>query len=400
VQARLAFDGWAACLRRALLIGLGGLSACAQDDVVAVRRCTGAGCAVTDPAFCQAMGPQISAAQDSTLCGGPLIARLLPLALCTCAEARGGDLLSDSFDSSVAPYAPGGTQGDVGMQGSVWSEGSWDIAGSLLAGAASGVQVQTSLRTQGSLWVQGPLVGATVTTLGDASVGGNIQLVNLRVDGTLTTPASSTVVVSGQRQVAASAQQAVTVPSPCPCNLDPYVTAPINDVQSRNDNAARGLLPEQFERFSGDVALDLPCGRYYFSRVAGTGSLRLRILGRVELAIGGGIDIQGGWSISLLPGAELDLYVHGDVAATGAVALGEPQAPTRFRWFPGGIDALRFSGGGYISAAVLGRRRALMSSTPLDLYGGMVVDSLQVNAGLRVHRDLAIGRLAGRCREP
>lgn len=371
---------------------------CAQDDIVAVRRCSGAACSVADPAFCAASGPRISAAQDSSSCGGPLLARLLPVALCTCGDVQGGDLLTDSFDSAVAAYAPGGVRGDVGVQGLLRSEGSWDIAGSLSATSASGVQVQASLRSQGALRVQGPLSGATVVAQADASVGGNIQLVNLRVDGILTTPATSSVTVSGQRQVAASAQQAVSVPTPCPCELDPYVTAPINDLAARNDDAALGLTRSQLELYSGDVAITLPCGRYYFSRIAGSGSLRLRIQGRVELAVGGGIDIGGSWTVALDPAAELDLYVHGDVIVAGAVALGDPQAPPRLRWFPGGIDVVSLAGGGYISAAVLGRRRAWMSSTPLDVYGAMVIDSAQINASLRVHRDLALERLVGGCR--
>ena len=196
----------------------------------------------------------------------------------------------------------------------------------------------------------------------------------------------------------ASAQQAVSVPTPCPCELDPYVTAPINDLAARNDDAALGLTRSQLELYSGDVAITLPCGRYYFSRIAGSGSLRLRIQGRVELAVGGGIDIGGSWTVALDPAAELDLYVHGDVIVAGAVALGDPQAPPRLRWFPGGIDVVSLAGGGYISAAVLGRRRAWMSSTPLDVYGAMVIDSAQINASLRVHRDLALERLVGGCR--
>lgn len=371
---------------------------CVQDDVVAVRRCTDSLCAVADPAFCAGSGPRISAAQDSSVCGGALLAQLLPVGLCTCGEVGGGDLQSDSFDSTVAAYAPGGLRGDVGVQGLLRSEGNWDLGGALLATSASGVQVRTLLRSQGPLQVQGPLTGASVVAQADAGVGGNIQLVNLRVDGTLTTPATSSIVVSGQNQVAASAQQAVRVPAPCPCELDPYVSAPINELQARNDDAALGLSRGQFELYSGDVTITLPCGRYYFSRIAGDGSLRLRILGRVELAIGGGMAIGGGFTVALDPAAELDFYVHGDVAVAGPVALGDPQAPSRLRWFPGGVDGIALSGGGYISAAVLGRRRAWMSSQQIDVYGAMVLDTAQINAALRIHRDLAIEHLGGGCR--
>ncbi|MBL9003168.1 MAG: hypothetical protein JNJ46_02915 [Myxococcales bacterium] len=378
------------------------LAACAQDDAVAVRRCSGSDCAPVDPAFCSGSGPVIRAAQDASRCGGALLAQLLPMALCSCSDVQGGDLQSDSFDSMLAPYASGGTRGDIGVQGLLRAERSWDIGGALFSTAAAGVlvQAQAVLRTQGALQVQGPLSGAAVITHSDASVGGAIQLVDLRVDGTLTTPAMSSVVVSGQKQVAFTAQQDVTVAAPCPCELDPYVSGPINDLQARNDNASLGLSSQQLELYRGDVQLDLPCGRYYFSRMAGAGSLRLRILGRVELAVAGGIEIGGGWTVSLEPSAELDLYVHGDVAVAGPLALGDPAAPPRLRWFPGGVDALSFSGGGYLSAALLGRRRAWMSSTPMDVYGAVVVDSLQINTSLRVHRDLSLQRLGGGCRTP
>lgn len=383
-----------------LLGALIGWAGCAQDDVVAVRRCVGTSCPINDAGFCAGSGSEISAAQDSSICGGMLLSMLLPMGLCACGDVQGGDVQSDSFDSAIAPYAVGGLSGDVGIQGPLRAEGSWDIGGALLASSTTGVTVMSTLRTHGSLHAQGPLTGSSVLVEADATVGGDIQLVNLRVDGTLTTPAGAVVAVSGQQLISATAQQDVRVPIPCPCELDPYVTAPINQLQARNDNASLGLAPQQFELYSGDVAIDLPCGRYYFSRIAGTGSLRLRIQGRVELAVGGGIDVGGDWTVSLSPSAELDLYVHGDVAVAGVVAVGDPTAPPRLRWFPGGIDALRFSGGGYISAALLGRRRAWMTSTPIDLYGAAVLDSAQINGSLRIHRDLAVQRIAGSCRLP
>lgn len=394
MTARRVAAGACRCALSVLLV------ACSQDDVVATRRCGTSPCPVGDPAFCAGSGPQISAAQDSSLCAGSLIARLLPVAVCSCGFMQGGDVVSDSFDSSVASYQPGGRLGDVAVSGPLHSEGSWLVNGSLVATDPSGVTVRSTLRTQGSLQVQGPLSGDSVAVQGDAQVGSNIQLVNLVVAGTLTTPAGSSVQVSGQSQITSSAQQAVQVAMPCPCDLDPYVTAPINELRARNDNAALALRSEQLEGFAGDALIDLPCGRYFFSRIAGLGGLQLRIHGRVELAVSGGIDLGGAWTVSLDPGAELDLYVHGDVTVAGPLSLGDPSAPPRFRWFPGGVDSLSFSGGGSISAALLGRRRAWMSSAPIDLYGALIVDSLQTNAGLRVHRDRAVSGLAGQCRLP
>ena len=41
-----------------------------------------------------------------------------------------------------------------------------------------------------------------------------------------------------------------------------------------------------------------------------------------------------------------------------------------------------------------------MSSAPIDFYGALIIDSMQINAGLRVHRDLAVTGLSGQCRLP
>lgn len=376
------------------------LAACTQDDVVATRRCGAALCPPSDPAFCLGSGPQISAAQDSRICAGSLIARSLPAAVCSCGSMQGGDFASDSFDSRVAPYKPGGSLGAVGVHGPLRSEGSWQLSGPLLATDISGVFVRSSLRTQGSLQVQGPLSGDSVVVQADAQVGGNIQLVNLTVVGALTTPVGASVQVSGQAQFGSSMQNGVQVAPPCLCDLDPYTSAPINDLRARNDNAALALRSEQLEGFGGDAVIDLPCGRYFFSRIAGLGSLTLRIHGRVELAVSGGIDLGGAWTVSLDPGAELDLYVHGDVTVAGPLSLGDAGSAPRFRWFPGGVDSLRFAGGGTIGATLLGRRRAWMSSAPIEYYGALIVDSMQINAGLRVHRDLAVTGLSGQCRLP
>lgn len=381
------------------------LPACVTDDVVAIRRCAsgacdgGSGDGGTDPggAFCMGSGPRISGAQDSRICGGALVAASLPAALCTCSGVSGGDLLIDAFDSARGPYAPGQAGGDLGSLGALGSQGSWDVGGSLRSSDATGVQVRTgSLLVRGAGQIQGALRGETATFLGDAAVGGEVSLVNLTVGGTLVTP-SGMVSVSGQRQTPSMRTDAVAVPPPCPCDLDPYVSGPILALTQRNDDARLGLGRDQLENYAGDPVLTLPCGGYFFQRVAGLGSLELRVTGRVELAIAGGLNVGGQLRVTLAPGAELDLYVHGDVTVGGAVALGDPAAPGRLRFFPGGIDTVSFAGGGYVSAAVLGRRRHLVASAPLDVYGAVFAEDVSVNAALRLHDDAQIRAIGGSC---
>ena len=383
------------------------LSACASDDVVAVRRCDGGLCISgggdggSDSAFCQGSGPRISGAQDSRICGGALIASLLPAALCTCSGISGGDLLTDSFDSALGPYAPGQTGGELRSLGPLTTQGSWDVGGALRTSDATGVQILSgSLRARGPAQILGALRGETAVFERDADVGGGIGLVNLTVGGTLTTPDTGSIAVSGQRSTPSTRLGPVAVPPPCPCELDPYVSGPILALTQANDDARLGLSKDQLEGFVGDAVLTLPCGGYFFQRIAGAGSLELRIEGRVELAIAGGLDVGGRLTIGLAPGAELDLYVHGDITVGGAVAIGDKAAPPRLRLFPGGVDTIRLAGGGYLSAAVLGRRRDLLTSAPLDVYGAMIAESVSVNAALRLHYDPQVRALSGSCGPP
>jgi hypothetical protein len=257
-----------------------------------------------------------------------------------------------------------------------------------------------SLRVRGQTQLGGALRGESATLQGDAEIGGDINLINLTVVGTLTTPATSQITVSGQRDTPSLNTAAVSVPPPCPCNLDPYVSGPILALMQQNDNARLGLGKDQLEGYAGDLVLTLPCGGYLFQRISGLGSLDLRITGRVELAIAGGLDVGGQLRISLLPGAELDLYVHGDITVGGAVALGDISAPPRLRLFPGGVDTIRLAGGGYISAAVLGRRRDFITSSPLDIYGALIAEQVSVNAALALHYDQQIRSLLGSCGPP
>lgn len=382
----------------ALLFSL--LPACVADDVVAIRRGDG-GSGPADgmtSTFCQGTGPRITAAQVHTLCGGALIVASLPGALCTCTGVSGGDLLTDSFDSALGPYVPGQAGGDLLSVGPLAPQGSWDVGGALRSSDPTGVQVTAgSLLVRGAAQIQGALRGDSATFQGDAEIGGDISLVNLAVGGTLITPATSTLTVSGQRSTPSSRTAAVTVTPPCPCDLDPYVSGPILLLTQTNDDARLGLNKDQLEGYAGDQALELPCGGYFFQRVSGLGSLELRITGRVELAIAGGLDVGGQLVITLAPGAELDLYVHGDVTVGGAVAMGDRAAPHRLRFFPGGIDTIRLAGGGYVSAAVLGRRRNLITSSPIDFYGAVFADNVSANAALRLHYDQQIKAISGSC---
>jgi hypothetical protein len=382
----------------ALLFGVS--AGCVSDDVVAIRRCAGASCPVADSGFCAAAGPEVAAAQDSTLCGGKLIAASLPAALCVCGTINGGDFQSDGFDSALGPYVAGQPGGDVGATGALTTSGSWDVGGALRAFGATAVKVTGSLKSRGLLSVQGGLLGDSVSASADAEVGGDISLQNLSVAGTLATPASSTITVTGQRMIAQSRTAAVSVPAPCPCELDPYVSGPILAIEADNQTAALGFDRNSLEGYSGSPVIALPCGRYFFQRVAGLGSLELRIKGRVELAIAGGLSVGGALTIALDPAAELDLYVHGDVDVGGAVAIGDPAAPARLRFFPGGVDAVRFPGGGFVSAVMLGRRRAVAISAPLDFYGALIADTLELNSVLRLHYDRQILSVAGGCPPP
>lgn len=376
-------------LAAALLLLAGG---CANQDTVAI--------AVNQDraAYCAAAGPSVLV---DGACMGEVAARTFGRAVCACgALSLSGDLVTDGFDSRVAPWTPGGAGGDLGARGGLSFGGLLQVGGSLLV-SGGGVEAGTTLHVAGDLDVGGPLgrPSTTATVGGAARIGGNIDVAALTVTGSLTTPPGASL--AGAITAMSLATGAVSVPSACPCGLPGGVDvgAIVAQHAAGNHDAAIGLVSDTLAAITSDTTLELPCGRFYLDRIQGSAGVTIRATGRTALFIGADVTVSGSFVVELAPGAELDLFVAGWLNLPAAFRLGDPTRPGALRLWLAAGGALNVPVGSQLAAAVYAPDADLAAMGPLDVFGSLVVKHLLANAGaLAVHYDratVAAGALCG-----
>jgi hypothetical protein len=212
-----------------------------------------------------------------------------------------------------------------------------DIGGSLSVAGAGGVDFVGFLAVRGDL-----RAGGVINVTGYTSVARNAWLSSafwglgpVTIGGELHHASSVTALplVAGS-----SISEAVTVLPPCPCAPRELlnVVGLVEQVASENDNAQFGLVENQLESVVSATTLALPCGRFYLSRIAGSGNVTLRITGMVALFLEDGIDLDGALAVELAPGAEFDLFVRNDVRVAGTITLANEERPSAGRLYVGG----------------------------------------------------------------
>jgi hypothetical protein len=371
---------------RALVALALALVACANRDVVAID-------AVADRnAYCQGTGPNVLV--DGT-CIGRLAEAAFGHAACACGSLSITALTSDGFDSRTAPWAPGGAGADVGGNGGLDFSGAVAVGGSLTI--AGDVQAGTRLDVLGDLDVGSSLgrPSSAIVVGGAARIGGDVDVGALHAAGTLTMPASAArlgditpVPTTG----------AVTVPAPCRCDAVD-VPAIVDAHRTANHDAAIGLAPDALANLHGDVALDLPCGRFYLTRIQADGGARitLRASGRTALFVAGGVTVDGILDVQVAEGAELDVFVTGSVNLPATALLGDPARPRALRIYADAGGAIELSAGSRLAGNLYAPAADLASSAPLEVFGSLLVGHLAVDGGLTVHRDRAISSAGAAC---
>jgi hypothetical protein len=203
------------------------------------------------------------------------------------------------------------------------------------------------------------------------------------------------VLVSG-----ANLQQPVTVAKPCPCEASELV--PIAELvaaaKANNENQILGIAPDDLAAITSNKRWSLSCGRYYLSRIAGTGNLAIRVTGKVALFIDGSIDLKGTLSFDLDSGAEIDVFVKQDLQVQGPLALANKNRPAAGRMWVGGTQAIRLSspfiGNLYAPRANVG------STIALEIWGSIFAADFTVGAVANVYYDRAILSMGDACKAP
>ncbi len=378
------------------------VAGCASRDVVASSG-LGSGSGVSG--YCQGIGPPVLVGDGVSIgdgdgnpdhvCTGTVAVRTFTRALCTCeGYATSTQLTTDSFDSASGPYVPGGTAGDVGVDGVLQTSAPMQIGGSLAVAGAAGASLLADLHVARDLAVGGPLgTGVTVTAGGDAQLAGNVDLVALTVAGTLTVPAGATL--AGTITAGTTTRAPVAIASPCACGPADLVdiAAFVAGHAMDNDDAAIALAPDRLTGYTGDVSLDLPCGIYYVGAVHGSGALALRITGRVALLVDGDLAMTAPLSVELATdGAELDLMIGGLLSSNHAIVVGRTDHPSRTRIYAGGSGTIDLSGDSQIAANVYAPKAAVALSATATIFGSLFVRRLDQAAPVTIHYDADVRR--------
>ena len=356
-------------------------------------------------AWCAGKGPPIvvgDTGRGTQVCGGRLAEQTFRQALCTCEGlALSARMETDAFRGSEGPYAPGGQGGDVGVNGALVANDSLSVGGTLRVGGVAGIQLGRPLSVGGGLHSGGPLTGSTASAsvAGEARVRGDVALASLTVGGILTLPPESTL---GPVQAAEVRRAPVDPVTPCACDAASQVdvAALIAHHREANDNAAIGLDAAVLEDVSGERALELPCGRFFLTRIAGTGRATLTVRARTALFIQDGVDLGEGLTVDVQAPGELDLFLGGDVTVAGPLLLGSTAMPSRVRVYATRSSVLSLSAGSTLAGNFYAPGALLRMSADTDVFGSLFVRHLEAAGPMRLHFDADVLEAGAACPPP
>jgi hypothetical protein len=154
-----------------------------------------------------------------------------------------------------------------------------------------------------------------------------------------------------------------------------------NAVKARandNDNAAAGGAIERMRHFTGDLSLNLPCGRYYVTGLEGTGQVVIHAQGNLALFIDGNVQLERHLRIEAEGTARISVLVSGafNVAHEG-VQLGQ-LADARHLLAVARQVHLESDGESVIGGALYAPASELLSTHKLSASGALFVGSARL----------------------
>ena len=346
--------------------------------------------------FCQGAG----SIGGAVTCGGELAQKTFRYGLCLCRDvAISSTITIDGFNSNNGAYMegiPGGSLGingnyngnDITVGASLWVGGQISGSGDLDVGV--NMNVGGLINTSGSIDV-----GRDANVRGDILITGDLS-----VAGELTQPMGRQITSSSQT-IGSQRTFDQEIPPPCDCEDEQLidVAAYIAEAQVSNDNAEMGvgIEPGMYENLNEDVEVDLPCGRFYYTNIQGSGSLTLRLEGRTAIYIDGSITLANGFNIELGPDATLDLFIGGTIPSASGISIGDPLRPVATRIYVGGDGTLNFSGDVEIAANLYAPRGEFAISSGTEIYGSVLAERLNTSGDVIIHYDSAVLEAGKEC---
>lgn len=343
------------------------------------------------PAKCVNGGPPIGlpTSGGGSSCTGNVAQTTFTWALCSCAGVNASQqFMTDAYDSTKGPYAPGGVGGSVGLDGDWTSSQTVDVGGTLWTSAQKGMigsspmTVREELHAGAAVTVQTCMVDDDAYIVGNATGPMTIGKTLYQTPGATRTSVTAGGIVS----------TAVKVPPPCNCAASaiiPVATVVANR-KTANDNALIGLDPGLLVGGSPPQRVDLPCGEYYLTGINSPIAVTIVAHGHTALFVDGDIVTSSQLEITLDPTATLDLFVAGTIKASQTLAIGSPNYPALSRTYVGGKSELVVSSNVRLATNLYDPTALVTWSAPIEVYGSIFAGDFKSSQVVKIHYDSSI----------
>jgi hypothetical protein len=374
--------------------------------------CVGVQCADAGfAAYCAGTGAPIavgdSQGDGGSTCLGNLAQRTFRFGLCTCdALDFGHPIYTDSFATvDAGPVPDGGTataivtgrnNGAIGSNTGVHEVGNGAhlyVGGSLFV-ADGGFDTVKSGSVSGELHAGSPVnsndpIGADAFCSSD--VAGNLSIA-----GTLHVSPGATVFSTVTATGGIDQTAAINVADPCDCNGLVAIANVVTSKATSNDNAYfyaasgdggfqadGGLDPALFASGTGPADFTFPCGRYYLSGANLPGGT-WHVAGHTAIFIAGDFTL-GSFTLDVAPGAELDLFIAGNMSINGPSTLGTLESVTRTRFYVGGSQDITIAAPSGFYGNIYAPLARVLFNSPGDIYGAIFARAFINNSPAHLH---------------
>jgi hypothetical protein len=373
---------------------------------------------VQDPyqAFCLGTGSVVGGGGvgAGNICTGQLAQNTFQFGFCSCADlnATGSNVTVDSFDSTKGAYGGTnvGTDGNLGVDGAATLSAHMIVHGSAVIGGGNYILPNSGNQlVDGDLYVFGNAQGSPGgTPIGhDAYIEGTIK--NFTVANNLFIQNLANNQLANGAVTGTVSQLDIPKVDACPCQPDQLVDiAGIvafgktnNDNQTvANANANPPVAAVDPNVWAGPgngpSTLTLPCGRFYLAGVNQTQGLTLHATDRTVLFIDGNFDASS-LSVQLDDGAEVDLFITGDVNFGSATSVGDVNHPSAVRTYVAGSGGLSSQASTTFGGLLYAPNEDVQFGGSASFFGALFVHSANFGGDVNIHFDSAVRSEGKQC---